>query len=172
MICTLQRTVSTTKTYNFDWFSATLFVPNFETGNAIPRQQLLPSLRHYRISFAAFLTLWYYGCMFSVFLLQYFQTSFISVWMRRRLKTSVKLLILPVLTDCSVGIQEKNWRNIYPSQCGFELTTLLYIVHKFGNIRSRWEWYSIHQIGEFRYGAKHKFTRRCTSVSYHITWFS
>ena len=34
--------------------------------------------------------------------------------MRRRLKTSVKLLVFPVLYNCSVGIQEKIGQ-IYPS---------------------------------------------------------
>ena len=67
---------------SIDWVE--LFVPNFETGNAMPRQQLLPSLTHYRICFAAFLTRWCCGCMFSVLLLQYFQTSSIcrcgGVW--------------------------------------------------------------------------------------------
>ena len=166
MICTLQRTVSTTKTYNFDWFSATLFVPNFETGNAIPRQQLLPSLRHYRINFAAFLTLWYYGCMFSVFLLQYFQTSFICRYGAFELRLRWSFWFFRLFCWHT----RENWTKM--SICGFVLMTLIYIVYQFGNIRSLRDWCSIHQISDFRHGAKYKFSlgTTCKRVNLDRSW--
>lgn len=56
-----------------------------------------------------------------------------------------------IYTHLSVS---SSWRHYYISSINLETLD-----------HSENDRYSIHQIGEFRYGAKHKFTRRCPSVS-------
>ena len=124
-------------------------------------KQLLPSLIRYLFcSFSYSVVLWMHVLSFTVTILP----NKFYLEMRRRLKASVKLLVFPVLYNCSqCWHTRENWTNI--SICGFMLRTLLYIVHQFINIRSLREWHNIHQIDEFSraWCNWHKFSRRYRS---------